>query len=60
MAILATAMANNVRIEGEWISRDLNQAADYISRITDYDDWGIIDHGIFRRLGSKWGPYTVD
>ena len=38
LAILATTMANNVRIEGEWISRDLNQTADYISRITDYDD----------------------
>ena len=42
-------LANHVRIEEEWIPRDLNQTADYISRVTDYDDW-VIDHGICKRL----------
>ena len=59
MAVFATAMNNHVRIEAEWIPRGLNQTADYIGRITDYDDWSI-DHSIFRRLDTKWGPHTVD
>ena len=41
MAIFALAMANHVRIKGEWIPRELNQTANYISRITDYDDKAI-------------------
>ena len=59
LAIFATAMSNQVRIEAEWIPRDLNQKADYISRINNYDDWSI-DHSIFRWLDMKWGPHTVD
>ena len=59
LAIFATAMSNQVRIEAEWIPRDLNQKADYISRINDYDDWSI-DHSIFRWLDTKWGPHTID
>ena len=38
LAIFAMALANHVRIEPEWIPRDNNQKADYISRIVDYDD----------------------
>ena len=59
MAVFATAMNNHVRIEVEWIPRGLNQTADYISRITDYNDWSI-NYSIFRRLDTKWGPHTVD
>ena len=28
-------------LEPEWIPRDHNQIADYLSRIVDYDDWGL-------------------
>ena len=59
LAIFATAMLNQVRIKAQWIFRDLNQKADYNSRINDYDDW-CIDHSIFRWLDTKWGPHTVD
>ena len=28
-------------IEPEWVPREENQLADYLSRVVDYDDWGI-------------------
>ena len=59
LAIFATALANQVRIEPEWIPRDCNQKADYISRIVDYDDWSI-DPAIFQQLDARWGHHTVD
>ena len=34
-------MAHHVRIEPEWIPREANQQADFISRIIDYDDWSL-------------------
>ena len=54
LAIFATAFANQVRIEPEWIPRNSNQRADYISRIVDYDDWSI-DPAIFKQLDARWG-----
>ena len=41
LAIFSTSVANNIRIEPEWISREENQIADYVSRIVDYDDWSL-------------------
>ena len=59
LAIFATALANQVQIEPEWILRDCNQKADYISRIVDYDDWSI-DPAIFQQLDARRGHHTVD
>ena len=59
LAIFATALANHVRIEPEWIPRYSNQKADYISRIVDYDDWSV-DPEIFTKLDIRWGHHTVD
>ena len=46
-------------LEVEWIPRVKNEYADTISRITDYDDWGI-DPAIFGILDIAWGPHIVD
>ena len=59
MAIFSTSVANNIRIEPEWIPRAENDVADYLSRITDYDDWNL-DHSIFRSIEQQWGPHTID
>ena len=37
--MLALAVQSQIRIEPEWIPRELNEQADYLSRIVDYDDW---------------------
>lgn len=59
LSIFAIALANHVRIEPEWIPRNSNQKADYISKIVDYDDWSV-DPGIFKQLDIRWGRHTVD
>ena len=43
----------------EWIPREGNEKADYLSRCQDSDDWEISSQ-IFNYLDSIWGPYTID
>ena len=45
-------------IKPEWIPREVNQQADFISRIIDHDDWSV-HPAIFQRLEVMWGPHTV-
>lgn len=50
---------NRVKLELIWIPREQNLIADQLSRIIDYDDWGISDK-TFVELDSIWGPHSVD
>ena len=59
IAIFNNSIRNQVRIEPEWIPREANQQADFISRIVDSDDWSLHPE-LFARLDAKWGPHTVD
>ena len=43
----------------EWIPRSDNEVADYLSKIVDFDDWGVKD-SYFQTVNSIWGPFTVD
>ena len=52
-------MANQIRLEPEWIPRKENEQADFISKIIDYDDW-MLDPIIFAELDRDWGPHDVD
>jgi len=55
----AKSKTSKLHIEPEWILRTLNQQADWLSHVEDYDDWAIhSDH--FRMLDDIWGPHTVD
>lgn len=49
----------SIKLEPEWIPREHNEIADYLSRIIDYDDWGI-NQTVFSLIDRKWGPHTVD
>ena len=42
-----------------WVPQDNNQLADYVSKLTDVDDWGI-HSDIFQWLNTLWAPFTVD
>ena len=42
-----------------WIPREENHLADYLSKVTDVDDWGIQPH-IFQWVTTLWGPFTID
>ena len=59
IAIFNNSIRNQVIIEPEWIPREANQQADFISRIVDSDDWSLHPE-LFARLDAKWGPHTVD
>ena len=52
-------MQHQIRLEPEWIPRGLNERADYLSRIIDYDDWQL-NPLVFSKLDNAWGPHTVD
>ena len=43
----------------EWIPRDANEIAHYVSRIRDFDDW-MINPILFQFLDRMWGPHSVD
>ena len=57
--IFSLTVQNHVHLEPEWIPRELNQLADQISRIVDYDDWQL-NPSVFANLDSLWGPHSVD
>ena len=59
LKVFKACVANNIRLEPEWIPREKNELADYFSRIIDYDDW-YIDQEVYKWLELKWGPHTVD
>ena len=50
---------HNIDLEVNWVPRDDNQVADYISKIVDPDDWEITE-GFLEFLEEKWGPFTID
>ena len=41
------------------VPRDKNQLADYLSKLSNVDDWGICSD-IFQCLSILWGPFAVD
>ena len=55
LAIFATGVNNQIRLEPEWISREENEFADYLSRVFDYDDW-MLNPAVFQVLEVMWGP----
>jgi len=59
LGIFDIAVKARIQLEPEWIPREDNEVADYISRIVDYDDW-MLNPVVFRELDSKWGPHTID
>ena len=48
-----------IKLEPEWIPRELNERADFLSRIIDYDDWQL-NPVVFSELEEAWGPHSVD
>jgi hypothetical protein len=52
-------LKNAVQLELEWIPRNLNSYADELSKIFDYDDWGISER-IFIFFNIAWGEFTCD
>jgi hypothetical protein len=53
------AVRNCIKLEICWVPREYNDKADQLSRLIDYNDWGI-SHEFFNCLENKWGPHTCD
>lgn len=58
-SIFQLCLKHNISICIEWIPRNFNDRADLISRIIDFDDWGVSTF-IFSYLDSVWGPHEID
>ena len=59
MAILSICLHQQIRLEPEWIPREENEFADYLSRIGDVDDW-ILNPDVFQELDTRWNLHTID
>ena len=59
MDVFTLSMSNHIHLEPEWIPRELNEKADYLSRIIDFDDWKL-NPAVFAELQQMWGPHTID
>eukprot|EP00731_Ephydatia_muelleri_P022428 Em0015g11a len=59
MRVFETCIAYQNRLEPEWLPREENELADFISRIIDYDDWQV-DPECFYDLDGIWGPHSID
>ena len=58
-AVFSICLKARIELDIQWIPRSLNEKADYLSKIIDYDDWEITPQ-LFRLLEEKFGPHTVD
>ena len=52
-------LSYNILLEVERIPRDENLETDFLSKMFDFDDWGI-SQNIFNFVNKLWGPFTCD
>lgn len=57
--IFETCTENSVQVTNVWKPRYENKRADFLSRITDMDDWSVHDD-IFQEYEKMWGIHTID
>lgn len=57
--IFRFCIENNVTLQIEWIPRSLNEYADSISRVIDYDDWSTANE-FYEHISAMHEPFTVD
>ena len=59
MAFFSFCVQHSVELFFEWIPRAMNDKADYVLKVLDYDDWGLAVE-LFEILNRKWGPFAID
>ena len=57
--IFSFCMTNCISFQAQWIPRDENHLADYLSRLVDPDDW-MLNPSLFQFLSQMWGPFDID
>ena len=58
-SIFRICMSESIYLEMEWIPRSENEKSDYLSRILDYDDWGI-SFVVLDMIQQRYGQLQVD
>ena len=58
MNVFSVCVQKGIIIDIQWIPRQENVKADYISNIIDYEDWGVTNE-FFQFMNKMWGPYTI-
>ncbi|XP_033758108.1 uncharacterized protein LOC117340457 [Pecten maximus] len=51
--------SNSVNLVTQWLPRNSNKTADFLSRCSDSDDWSV-QAWVFGVCEKKWGPHEVD
>ena len=59
MEIFNFTLENSIHLEVEWIPREENARADYLSKVVERDDWGIGDK-IFDMIKDRLGIPDID
>ena len=59
LSIFSTCVEKGISIDIQWIPRTENEKADYISKMFDFEAWGVTLH-FFAFMDQMWWPYTVD
>ena len=59
LEIYKLAVKNNIILLSEWIPRGQNEQADYLSKITDFEDY-MLNPEVFASLHKYWGPFSHD
>ncbi len=59
LSIFQLCIQHNIKLKVEWIPREMNEQADYLSKVSDFDDWSINDV-IFQFAQGRWGQFTCD
>ncbi|CAB3981410.1 Hypothetical predicted protein [Paramuricea clavata] len=49
----------NIQLDLQWIPRTLNEQADYVSKLNDFDDWEVVP-GVFEQIDAQLRPHTLD
>ena len=57
LSVFQLCVVHHVTIEPEWIPREENELADYISKVRDYDDWMV--HPIIFQQIDQLGDLTL-
>lgn len=58
-SIFSICMSESIYLEMEWIPRKENEKSDYLSRILDFDDWGI-SFVLLDMIQQRFGQLQVD
>lgn len=59
IATYSLCSSNGIRLVAEWVPREANEMADYLSKVVGQDDWRL-QPAVFRQIDGLWGPHSVD